>query len=135
MKLVEINWQPTERQLRQFGLICLLALPLIGWLWGGEKQTLLILGVIGFCLAMGGLLIPRALKPVFLGIMLVALPIGFVVSEVVLAMIYFGVFLPIGICFKLARRDALKRSIERDQESYWEKKSTPSKVASYYRQW
>ena len=35
MKLIEINWQPTDRQLRQFGVICLVALPALGWLWGG----------------------------------------------------------------------------------------------------
>lgn len=135
MKLVEINWQPSERQLRQFGLICMIALPFVGWLWSAERQTMMILGGVGLALAAVGLIVPKVLKPIFLGLMLIALPIGLVVSEVALALIYYGVFLPIGICFKVARRDALKRTIERGQESYWEEKTKPADVASYYRQW
>ena len=34
MQLVEINWNPTERQLRQFSSMCFIGLPFIGWLWG-----------------------------------------------------------------------------------------------------
>lgn len=32
MRLVQMDWHPQDRQLRQFGIICLLALPLVGWL-------------------------------------------------------------------------------------------------------
>ena len=39
MKLVEINWNPTDRQLRQFGMIALVALPALGWLWSGRYAT------------------------------------------------------------------------------------------------
>lgn len=135
MKLVEINWSPTARQLRQFGLVCLVALPLIGLIWSASWNTIYWLGGIGAGLALTGLALPGALKPLFVGLMIIALPIGLVVSEVVMILIYFGVFLPIGLCFKLMRRDALKRSLDRGSESYWEKKEMPANVASYYRQW
>jgi hypothetical protein len=35
MKLVEINWKPSDRQLRQFGWMALAGLPLAGWLFTG----------------------------------------------------------------------------------------------------
>ena len=30
MSLIEINWSPSLKQLRQFGVLCLVALPLLG---------------------------------------------------------------------------------------------------------
>ena len=135
MKLVEINWNPSARQLRQFGLICSLALPFLGWLWSGSPRMLMWLGGLGCVLALGGLLVPLLLRPVFIGLMLVALPIGLVVSELAMALIYFGVFLPIGVCFRVMKRDSLSRSLDRNSPSYWQDKKSPTNVSSYYRQW
>lgn len=135
MNIVEINWAPTARQLRQFGLLCLIGFPLLGWIWSAGAQAIIWLAGIGFGLAVTGLIAPRALKPVFIGLMLIALPIGMVVSEVVMLLIYFGVFLPIGICFRLMKRDALKRTLDRSCRSYWEVKEAPKNAGSYYRQW
>lgn len=135
MKLVEVNWSPTTRQLRQFGVVCLVALPLLAVIWSDSSRVLAWMTGIGAVLAVVGLAVPAALKPVFIGLMLVALPIGMVVSEVVMVLIYFAVFLPIGICFKLVGRDALKRSLDPSGSTYWEDKKAPSGASRYYRQW
>jgi hypothetical protein len=135
MKLVEINWNPSERQLRQFGVICLIALPLIGWMWSAGPRTLTWLAGVGLIMAVFGWFRARLLKSFFVGLMIVALPIGMVVSELAMLMIYFGVFLPIGLCFKVIKRDALNRELDRGCESYWEEKKDPNNVSSYYRQW
>ena len=135
VKLVGMNWSPSARQLRQFGCACLFALPLLGWIWSGNPQTIVWLLGVGAGLAVMGFLVPKALKPVFVGLMLLALPIGMVVTECLLLLIYFGLFLPIGLCFKIAKRDALKRSFEEGKKSYWEEKKMPKGATSYYRQW
>jgi hypothetical protein len=135
MKLVEINWSPTDGQLRQFGIICLFALPFLGWLWSAGPQTVTWLGGAGLILAICGLFLPRLLKPVFVGLMLLVLPIGMVVSELAMVLIYFGVFLPIGLSFTLMRRDALKRNLDCSKASYWEEKKAPLSILNYYRQW
>ena len=135
VKLVEMNWSPSAQQLRQFGCVCLFALPLLGWIWSGNPQTIVWLLIVGLGLAVTGFLMPKALKPVFVGLMLIALPIGMVVTECLLLLIYFGLFLPIGLCFKIAKRDALKRSFEKSKKSYWEEKKMPKGATSYYRQW
>ena len=115
MTLVEINWKPTDRQLRQFGIICLIALPLVGWIWGATPLVLGALVTIGLLLAVAGVAIPKALKPVFLALTILATPIGIVIGEVVMLLIYFGVFLPMGLVFRLLKRDALQ--IKRDQHA------------------
>ena len=71
-----MNWNPTARQLRQFGAICVIALPLIGWIWGGSLVVVGWLLAIGSCLALIGVAAPTVLKPIFLALTLVAMPIG-----------------------------------------------------------
>lgn len=134
MKLVEINWKPNDRQLRQFGIICLVALPLIGGIWGARPPVVGVLAGIGLMLAVAGVAMPKTLKPVFLALTIVTAPIGMVIGEVAMLLIYFGVFLPMGLVFRLLKRDVLQ--IKRDQHAstYWETKRQPKGVASYYRQ-
>ncbi len=144
MKLVEINWRPGNRQLRQFGLIALVALPFLGWWFGGrpgltgwtpgQQLAVGILASIGLVLGGIGLVRPQLLRYVFLAAMIVALPIGLVISEVILLLIYYGMFAPIGLFFRLTNRDALKRTIDRRASTYWSPKAQPTNVDSYFRQ-
>src|SRR5262245_39719407 len=61
-------------------------------------------------------LIPRALFQI---LSVVAFPIGFVLSHVLMAAIFFLVMTPIGLCFRLVNRDALGRKLEPNRTSYW----------------
>jgi hypothetical protein len=134
MKLVEMNWNPTDRQLRQFALICLVALPLLGWLWHGTAPVVAILAGIGLLLAAIGTRFPSAVKPLFVGLTLVALPIGLVIGELAMLLVFFGVFLPIGIVIRIMQRDNLQLRLDRSATTYWQPKSSPVTVRSYYRQ-
>ena len=134
MKLVEINWDPTNRQLRQFGVNCLFALPFVGWIWGAGLQTIGLLALSGLLLAIVGAALPRAVKPVFLALMIVATPIGMVIGELAMLIVFFGVFLPFGLVFRILRRDALQLTLSRQAKSYWQTKKQPNEPASYYRQ-
>ena len=142
MKLIDINRNPTDRQLKQFGVAALIFLPLIGWLATVkplmiEAANLPLLGglaAVGLALAVLGFLKPRALEPVFVGASLVTLPIGLVVGEAVLLVIFYGLFAPMGLVFRLIGRDALQRQLDRGAKSYWQSKRQPDSPARYYRQ-
>jgi hypothetical protein len=144
MALVEIVWQPTDRQLRQFGLIALVALPVAGWLfigrpWPatitlGQLKALGVLTAVGAAAALLAVVRPQALRWPFLGATLAALPLGLIVGEVVLAVMYFGLFLPVSLIFRLLGRDVLERHIDRAAPSYWQAKTQPSGPESYFRQ-
>jgi hypothetical protein len=135
MKLVEMNWAPTDRQLKQFGVIALVALPALAWIWSrGNLTAVSISGGVGALLAGLGLLVPRSLKPIFIGLCVLCIPIGIVVGELAMLVIYFGLFLPMAILFRIMKRDSLKRKFDRQAETYWEPKGQPSGPASYYRQ-
>jgi hypothetical protein len=134
MKLLEFNWNPTDRQLRQFAAIAGIALPLVGWLWGAPQVALGGLAVAGVLLACCGFVLPKMVRPAFIALMVIATPIGMVVGELAMIMIYFGLFLPIGLCFRVMRRDALALNLDRDATTYWSPKKQPTSVSSYYRQ-
>ncbi|MBI3865315.1 MAG: hypothetical protein HY290_25860 [Planctomycetia bacterium] len=141
MKLIDLNRNPTNTQLRQFGLACLVFLPLIGWLTTGRPLTLeaanvpLLAGLAAFGLVVTivALVWPRAVKPLFIGASLAAFPIGLVVGELAMLLVFFLVFTPMALIFRLIGRDALQRKVDRQAKSYWQPKAQPKGAASYYR--
>ena len=134
MKLLEFNWDPPARQLRQFGVISFFALPFVGWVWGATNNTLAVMALVGLLIAAVGLISPQLIRPLFVTLMCVAAPIGLLVSELAMIMIFFGLLFPIGLVFRLLKRDALNLKIDRDSNSHWNVKKQPPNVASYYRQ-
>jgi hypothetical protein len=142
MKLIDFNWNPTDRQIKQFGVACLVVLPLVGWMATGKPTTLAkanlpVLGGLiglGLLLAVVSLVRPQALKLLFVGASLVAFPIGLVVGELVMLLMFLLVFTPMALMFRVIGRDALQRKIDRNAKSYWQPKAQPRDASSYYRQ-
>lgn len=142
MSLIEFNRNPTDRQLRQFGVAGLVFLPFIGWLATGKPRSLASanlslmggLALIGVLIAIIGFIRPKVLRPVFVGASLITLPIGLIVGEAVLLVVFYGLFAPLGLFFRLIGRDALQRKIERGATTYWQPKQQPDSLARYYRQ-
>jgi len=134
MSLVRVQWQPSPSQLRQFGALSAAALPGIAWLWSLGSAWIVGSAVLGVGLALAAWYAPRLVKPIFIGLMLVTFPIGLVLSELVLILVYWSVFVPMGLAFRLLRRDRLQRTLEPQRDSYWEAKPQPRSLANYYRQ-
>ena len=84
-------------------------------------------GLISLAVPAVGLFIYRAM-------MLIALPIGTVVSTVVMLAIYFLVITPLGLVFRLVGRDELRLRTGGDAATYWEPKSSPESKIRYLRQ-
>jgi hypothetical protein len=74
------------------------------------------------------------MRPVFVALSIAAAPLGFVLGEAALLVLFFGVFFPIGLSMRIVRRDPLEKQFERDAASYWRSLDPPSDAASYYRQ-
>lgn len=134
MPLLTVQRNPDDRQLRQFGLIACLALPLAGWWWGGSAGTMGALGVGGAVLAGLAWFRPQWLKFVFVGLSLSLAPIGWVVGELAMLLIYFAVILPVGIWIRVFGGDPLSRRSDADATTYYHDKRQPKDASSYYRQ-
>ncbi len=134
MALVDLNLQPSDKQLRQFGFISLVGFPAVTWLWGGTGIALGIAGGLAMLFAVVGWLAPQWLKYPFVGLSLLTWPIGLVMSEVVLLFVFFVVFLPFGLWFRWRGRDALQLKLDRECESYWQDRPPTRPPQDYYRQ-
>src|SRR5262245_51553273 len=104
----DIPLRPSTRTLRQFAALWLLFFGLLAvWQWLAKENVLLattfalLAGVIGPL----GLIWPQLLRWIYVGWMIAVFPIGWVVSRVVLAILFYGVFTPIGLAFRLTGRD------------------------------
>ena len=123
--------------LRQFAGLCLLIFGgLAVWEYVGRDHQRLALLFAGLAavLGCGGLAWPRGIRPVFMTAMALTMPIGMVVSRVLLGVLFFGLFTPVGLFFKLIGRDALARRYAPEQASYWEPKPGATDIRSYLRQ-
>jgi hypothetical protein len=138
MWLIEIEWRPSVRQLRVFGVSALAASVVLSLvlvlLWGvAPMWTLLPLAAgAGICLC--SLLWLRAARVIYLVLTIAALPVGLVVSFIVLGAFYFLVLTPIALLFCLIGRDALHRSFDRAADSYWVPHKPPASLERYFHQ-
>lgn len=145
-KMIEIDFRPDERTLKQFGFIALFGfsfLAAIAWFellifsfgLGAARPV-----VAGAFAALAGislvfsLLAPRANWPIYVGLTVVAYPIGFVLSYLIMGFLFFLMITPVGLFFRLTGKDPLARRFEPDAPTYWSDPRPRRGKESYFRQ-
>lgn len=137
MSLIRINREPSRRQLAVFAVGWLLSLFLVGWLFPlplGDVSLRDICWVLAVIVPAIGLAVSGFLKGVYLASAYAALPIGIVVSYVILTVIYYLVLTPIGLVLRSRGYDPLHRRFEPEADSYWVKREPPADNRRYFRQ-
>jgi hypothetical protein len=144
--MIELDWTPDEKKLRQFGFIAFAGfggLALLAyfevlvfsfglgqarpWVAGG-------LASLGGLAALFSLIHPRANLPIYVGLSVVAFPIGFVLSYLIMGTLFYLIITPVGLFFKLTGRDPLYRKFDPEVESYWVEASAERDRESYFKQ-
>lgn len=133
-----INRNPSRRELRQFAGIWLPAFcALVGGLvlyhtaWLAAAVGIWVLGAM---IAAMGLIRPSAVRPIFVGWMLAAYPVGWLISRAILALVYFLLLTPIAVLLRYFRRDPLDRQFEPSRETYWVEHESVRDPSRYFRQ-
>ncbi len=143
--MIQVEFDPKPQVLRQFAYVAVVGLPLIAlvvlkllglWSWteSWTHPAMLAAGGIGIgqlLLFTAGVRAPT--RWVFVVLMLVALPIGFVISHVLMAVIYYLVITPIGLFFRLVGRDVIGRKLDPRKVSYWHDRGAPRPASSYFK--
>ena len=137
MPIIEINKNPSPRDLNVFGLLFLLFAGVIGaglyWRSGAHEaaRTAWIAGALLTALYFA---IPPLRRPFYLGWLYVTFPIGFVLSHVILGAVFYLVFTPIGLVMRLLGKDPLHRRLDRAAATYWVEHDPHSDPKRYFRQ-
>jgi len=128
---------PPPRMLRQFSALLLLLLCGLGvanHVSGRSVEVTMALAVTGIVVGGAGLVLPALVRPIFVAWTAVTFPIGWVISRLTLALIYFCIFTPIAVVFRLRGRDRLHRHYEPSAETYWRAKPSAESIKDYFRQ-
>jgi hypothetical protein len=73
-------------------------------------------------------------KALYVGWMYAALPMGWTVSHIILGVIFYLVFAPMGLVMRLFGRDAMHRRLDRAAATYWIEHNPAGKPSRYFRQ-
>ncbi len=135
--MIEINWNPDARALRWFAGLQIAFFAIFSYLW---RDTLGATGagtLIGISLVVGavGLARPDWIRLIYIVWMVIVFPIGWVMSHIILAVIYYIVLTPIAVLVRWRRGDPLDRSIDPAASTYWSERPADENVTQYFRQY
>jgi hypothetical protein len=136
MNFSDIPRNPDNRMLRQFAGLWILffsGIALSQYFRSHNTTAAIVVGALAVFVGVPGVFFPRLLKPIFVGWMILAFPIGWLVSRIILMLLYFGVFAPIGFMLRVFGHDPLRLK-KPDVASYWEEKTQQTSLRRYLKQ-
>ena len=120
--MLPVNRNPGVRELRSFARLWFpLFIALLGgmiWWRAGSLTGALVTWGAGAALAGAVLASANVARLVFVGLLTMTYPIGWVISAIVLAFMFYVVFTPLGLIMRLGGRDPLRLK-QRDAASHW----------------
>ena len=122
--------------MRKFAIVMAIVLVLIGTLIYLQKHSFDIakfLWGIGILFLIVGLLSPFVLRPIYRLWMLIGGLLGGFVSRIILTMLFFLLFVPIGLILRLMGKDLLNQKFNQSGESYWVKRGPSGLAKEQYR--
>jgi len=135
--LVDINWRPSNKDLRIFAILLMcfgvIVAAMMAFKSGHTSAAAWVLTVTGG-LGLLGVGSPRAIYPLYLVWMTLAFPIGWTVSHVMMAIVFYLVLTPIGFIMRLCGRDPMHRRRDRSATTYWTPRTPSRDVKRYFRQ-
>src|ERR1035437_4828514 len=133
----EINSiKQSPKDLRKFGLTVGIVLLLIAsfLIWKHKPSQFYFLS-IGTILVLSGLLFPLILFALNKLWMTLAILLGWLMTRVILSVMFYLVITPIGLIARISGKHFLVLKIDKTRASYWEKrKNVPATPADYERQ-
>jgi hypothetical protein len=135
--MIEIDRNPSEKNLRWFGLVLGLFLAIVGgivrvrfhlpeaarWIW----IAAMVVTVVYYAAR-------PVRRPIWIAWMVAAFPIGWMVSHLILAITWYLVVTPIGVVMRATGRDPLRRRFDQGRSSYWTEHDPHGDPKRYFRQ-
>ncbi|WP_298865260.1 SxtJ family membrane protein [uncultured Gimesia sp.] len=137
MALTEINWTPTKRELRIFALALTVLLCLIAAFNYNATESIPVVVILvsaAILLSGTGLISPQHIQPIYITWMVLFYPVRWIVSCLLIAMVYYLVIFPIGMTLRICGHDLVARRFDSEATSYWKVKKTIRQEKDYFRQ-
>ena len=138
MSVIEIPWNPTQRQLRQFAqLLTIFSVAFAGWLFYRDAAPPWLIIVVSVGILLGGLGIvwPRLLRWIYVGWMVTVFPIGWLISHALLGLIFYALITPVGLLMRCCKYDPMQRRWDRTAKTYWQARPKNDDAERYFKQY
>ena len=133
----QINTRPSRRQLIVFGISWLIVFGALGAMTGCRVGSWTVCGVL-WALAAGvpaaGCVVPGFMRIVYVAMSCATFPIGYVLTILILATVYYLVLTPTGLIMRLLGRDPMRRRFDPDAGTYWTARRQSDDPQKYLRQ-
>ena len=114
------NINNTKDDFRKFGItIGIFLLIVASFLFWKGKETFEILLVSGLALSILGFTAPTILKPIYWAWMTFATILGWIMTRVILSLLFYIVITPIGVLSRLFGKNFLDLKWDKSKETYW----------------
>ncbi len=122
-----------RRDLRKFGITMFVAIAALGalFLWRGRGDVRWFFGIAAAFLVLG-LAAPAALRPVQRIWMAFAISFGWVMTRVILVIVFYIGITPIAFIARLVGKRFLDLGFEPDRDSYWVERPEPTRDKERY---
>ncbi len=138
MSEIQVNRDLSERQLVLSGFLLALFVGLVGGLFHwqfGLPTTGLVIWCAGAVVVLAYFAVPRWRLPIYLGWVYTVFPIGWVVSHVILAIVFYVMFTLIGLLMRMFGRDPMRRRLDPEATTYWIDKPQAPGADQYFHQY
>jgi hypothetical protein len=133
--LSDLPLNPTKRTLRQFAGAWLLVFVVaaIRSSLHSHKTAAIVLALIAL-VGLAGLVKPLLVKYLFIGATVVAYPLGWVVTQLMLVIMFYAVLTPIALIARWRGRDPLQLRRQTAKSSFWASRGEPQPPENYLKQ-
>lgn len=120
MNLISNTQKKTRAELRKYGLTMFTALAVFsGLLFWRERSAWLFTATPSALFLVFALLLPKALEPVEKLWMKLAAVLGFVMTNVLLTLVFLIAIIPTGLVLRLFGKRPIQKGFPEDASSYW----------------
>jgi len=110
----------TKKEIRKFALTIGIVITLIGiFLIIKKSPKYPIFFIIGGLIFISGLILPKILKPFYIGWMTLANILNWIMTRIILGILFFAIFTPISLISKIFGKQYLTLKESNNCESYW----------------
>jgi hypothetical protein len=136
--MMPVNRNPSASDLRWFGILFVVFAGLVGGMAAWRHRAIVteaeVIWAVGVVVGLLYFAVPPLQRPLYVGWMYAVFPIGWTVSHALMAVIYYGVFTPIGFVLRSTGRDTLDKGFDRSARSYWVRYTPQRDVGRYFKQ-
>ncbi len=127
------NIKGNKSDWKKFGITMGIILSIIGffllWKKNNNYNYILFLAAAFF---ITGLILPSILRPIYKAWMALAVVMNFIMTRVIMAVIFYLIVTPIGLIASLTGKKFLDMKIDKSAKSYWIVREKTSKLKSDY---